>query len=47
METMQAQLGRDFDRAELRRIKRLWDPPTNRFSGERIWFDRGGLAPLT
>jgi predicted ester cyclase len=24
METVQARLGRDFDRAELRRIKRLW-----------------------
>ena len=21
-----------------------WDPVTNRFSGERIWFDRGGLG---
>ena len=21
-----------------------WDPATNRFSGERIWFDRGGLG---
>jgi predicted ester cyclase len=22
-----------------------WDPAANRFSGERIWFDRGALAP--
>jgi predicted ester cyclase len=21
-----------------------WDPATNRFAGERIWFDRGGLG---
>jgi len=21
-----------------------WDPATNRFSGERIWFDQGGLG---
>ncbi len=21
-----------------------WDPATERFSGERIWFDRGSLA---
>jgi len=24
-----------------------WDPATWRFSGERIWFDRGALAPET
>jgi predicted ester cyclase len=24
-----------------------WDPATQRFTGERIWFDRGALASLT
>jgi hypothetical protein len=37
---IRSMLARGFDPDELRRIKRL-DPVTERFSGERIWFDRG------